>query len=49
MSEDTETGAGLREQVRSRYAGAALAVLGQADGGDGAAAMPADAALRPAR
>ena len=35
MSEDTETGAGLREQVRSRYAGAALAVLGQADGGDG--------------
>jgi arsenite methyltransferase len=35
VSEDTETGAGLREQVRSRYAGAALAVLGQADGGDG--------------
>ena len=35
VSEDTERGAGLREQVRSRYAGAALAVLGQADGGDG--------------
>jgi hypothetical protein len=35
VSEDTETGAGLREQVRSRYAGAALAVLGQAGGEDG--------------
>ena len=35
MSEDTETGAELREQVRSRYAGAALTILGQADGGDG--------------
>jgi arsenite methyltransferase len=35
VSEDTETGAGLRAQVRSRYAGAALAVLNQADDGDG--------------
>ena len=37
MSKDTdqETGAGLREEVRSRYAGAALAVLGQADGAAG--------------
>jgi hypothetical protein len=34
MSEDTGTGAGMREQVRAKYAGAALAVLGQADGGD---------------
>jgi arsenite methyltransferase len=35
MNEDTQTGADLREQVRSRYAGAALAVLNQADNGDG--------------
>ena len=35
MGEDTETGANLRERVRSRYAGAALTMLGQADGGDG--------------
>ena len=35
MNEDAETGTGLREQVRSRYAGAALAVLGQAGSGDG--------------
>jgi SAM-dependent methyltransferase len=35
VGEDTEADAGLREQVRSRYAGAALTVLGQADGGDG--------------
>jgi len=35
VGEDTETGANLRERVRSRYAGAALTMLGQADGGDG--------------
>jgi arsenite methyltransferase len=35
MSEDTQPGADMREQVRSRYAGAALAVLGQAGSGDG--------------
>jgi arsenite methyltransferase len=35
VSKDTEPGTGLREQVRSRYAGAALTVLNQADGGDG--------------
>ena len=37
MSKDTgeETGTDLREQVRARYAGAALAVLGQAGAGDG--------------
>jgi arsenite methyltransferase len=35
MNEDTDTGTGLREQVRSRYAGAALAVLNQADSRDG--------------
>jgi len=37
VSKDTgqETGADMREQVRARYAGAALTVLGQADGGDG--------------
>ena len=34
MSEDANPGEGVREQVRSRYAGAALSVLGQA-GGDG--------------
>ena len=32
MGEDMETGAGLREQVRSRYAGAALTVLNQEGG-----------------
>jgi SAM-dependent methyltransferase len=35
MSEDTQTGTDMREQVRARYAWAALTVLGQADGGDG--------------
>jgi arsenite methyltransferase len=37
VSKDTGQGtsADMREQVRSRYAGAALAVLGQAGGGDG--------------
>jgi len=32
---DQDAGAGLREQVRSRYAGVALTVLGNPDGGDG--------------
>ena len=35
MGEETQTSEKLREQVRSRYAGAALAVLGQDDGGAG--------------
>ena len=35
MGEGTQTSEELREQVRSRYAGAALAVLNQADSGDG--------------
>ena len=47
MNEDTETGTGLREQVRSRYAGAALAVLGQAGSGAGCCGE-ADACCAPA-
>jgi arsenite methyltransferase len=35
MSEETDRSAVLREEVRSRYAGAALAVLNQDDGGAG--------------
>jgi SAM-dependent methyltransferase len=35
VSENTETSEGLREQVRSRYAAAALTVLGQDDAGAG--------------
>ncbi|HEY7260564.1 MAG TPA: arsenite methyltransferase [Trebonia sp.] len=47
MSEESETDAGLREEVRSRYAGAALALLNQADSGAGCCGGASECCAQP--